>query len=348
MEIERLATVIRGNLRDYWDRGIELVLQLLREAKKNRKKGAPRRDHERGGRHSLARAIPCVPLRPPKDNRPRGSGYRLRRRVASMFRALATTEQQYECVFWTAGVKRQLMDSLPRDIELQEGAARGLTPGSVMQRFYKAAPTNQIFLKVRANAADPESAWRQADQRLGEIFAGVNLFDIDRRFGYRTVGVLVTDESGAQLIVGHRRLGTEYLGTYDSRQTKAEMHFRVLERASQENRDQLSAASQYHRLALDATSDEARLLNLWIALEALCQGEDGNIIERICRLISPCVSLENVQKNLTSLALYVRFLWTDKDMNLFLELFPSSSHDKTRDCGHGQSPAASQGPRGHQ
>jgi hypothetical protein len=226
VEIERLATVIRGNLRDYWDKGIELVLQLLREAKKNRKKEL----HDATMNVAVATASrgqsPAYLCDLLKTTVLVEAEIGFVERVESMFRALATIEQQYECVFWTAGVKRQLIDSLPRDIELQEGAAKGLTHGSVMQRFYKGAPTNQIFLKVRAKAADPESAWRQADQRLGEIFAGVNLFDIDRRFSYRTVGVLVTDTSGAHSIVGHRRLGTEYLGTYDSRQTKAEMQFR--------------------------------------------------------------------------------------------------------------------------
>ncbi len=328
VEIERLATVIRGNLRDYWDRGIELVLHLLHEANKNRKKelyAATMNVAVATVSRGQSLAYLCDLL---KTTVLVEAQIGFVERVESMFRGLATTEQHYECVFWTAGVKRQLTDSLPRGIELQEGAAKGLTPGSVMHRFYKGAPPNQIFLKVTATAADPESAWRRADQRLGEIFAGVNLFDIDRRFSYRTAPVLVTDTCGAQSIVGYRPLGTSYLGTYDSRQTKAEMQFRVLGRASQEDRAQLSAASQYHRLALQATSDEARLLNLWIALEALCQGEDGSIIERICRLISPCVSLENVQKNLTSLAQYVRFLWTDKDINEFLELFPSSSHDR--------------------
>jgi hypothetical protein len=90
----------------------------------------------------------------------------------------------------------------------------------------------------------------------------------------------------------------------------------------------LSAALQYHRLAMLATSDEARLVNLWIALEALCEGGRGSIIERVCTRIAPCVSLDNVRKTIISLALYVRFLWNDSDKADYLALFPNSNEDR--------------------
>ncbi len=45
-------------------------------------------------------------------------------------------------------------------------------------------------------------------------------------------------------------------------------------------------------------------------------------------MISPCVSVDNVQKNLTSLALYVRFLWNESDVAQFLKLFPRSTEDR--------------------
>ena len=72
-----------------------------------------------------------------------------------------------------------------------------------------------------------------------------------------------------------------------------------------------------------ATSDEARLVNLWIALEALCQGGEGSIIERVWRHISPCVSVENVRKNLVSLSIYVKGLWDHGDPCAFLPLSPT-------------------------
>jgi hypothetical protein len=89
---------------------------------------------------------------------------------------------------------------------------------------------------------------------------------------------------------------------------------------------QLAAAIQYHRLALLATSDEARLVNLWVALEALCQGGAGSIIERVCTRVAPCVSVDNVRKTLISLALYLRFYWpASGEQKAFVRLFPALS-----------------------
>ena len=90
----------------------------------------------------------------------------------------------------------------------------------------------------------------------------------------------------------------------------------------------MAAAIEYHRLALLATSDEARLVNLWIALEALCQGGEGSIIERVWSRISPCVSVENVRKNLVSLSIYIKELWDHEDPSPFLTLFPNSSETR--------------------
>ncbi len=60
----------------------------------------------------------------------------------------------------------------------------------------------------------------------------------------------------------------------------------------------------------------------------MSQDDEGTIIDRVCTLIAPCVSIENVQKNLTSIALYVRFLWNDTDRAQFLALFPSSNSER--------------------
>ena len=139
---------------------------------------------------------------------------------------------------------------------------------------------------------------------------------------------LVADEDGEQTIVESRRVGSHYLGNYDARQVKLELLFRVQQTVADADAAQLSAALQYHRLAMMATSDEARLVNLWIALEALCQGGDGSIIERVTTRIAPCVSVDNVRKTIVSLALYLRFLWNESDKADFLALFPKSTEER--------------------
>ena len=159
------------------------------------------------------------------------------------------------------------------------------------------------------------------------MFAGLNLFSVDDRFVQKQIKVLVEDADGKQTILGYPPGGQQYLGSYDSRQVKLELLFRVQQSAAEPDAAQLSAALQYHRLAMLA-SDEARLVNLWVALEALCQGGDGSIIERVTTRIAPCVSVDNIRKTIVSLALYVRFLWDDSDKADFLALFPQSNEDR--------------------
>ena len=101
-----------------------------------------------------------------------------------------------------------------------------------------------------------------------------------------------------------------------------------LRHTSPPDASQLAAAIEYHRLALLATSDEARLVNLWIALEALCQGGEGSIIERVWSRISPCVSVENIRKNLVSLSIYVKRTLGSRGPIPFLALFPNSSETR--------------------
>jgi hypothetical protein len=154
------------------------------------------------------------------------------------------------------------------------------------------------------------------------------LFSIDDRYAIKGSNALVIDEAGAKTIVGHHRLGSHYLGDYASKLFKVDLLFRVQQRLqsrSPSDASQLAAALEYHRLALLATSDEARLVNLWIALEALCQGGEGSIIERVWSRISPCVSVENIRKNLISLSIYVKELWDHAAAAPFLALFPNST-----------------------
>ncbi len=261
-EVQRLATVILGNLQSYWENAVDLVLNMLRTADKRKKKelydatmnlGVATVAHGRSPSF-LSEAFRSTVLVKSEAT--------FLERIESMFRDFAQVEKEYGCLFWTDGVKRHLAESLPEDIELQFGRPAEIPAGTPAQKFYENTSKYHIFLNVKTRATDPEAAWRAADQRLGEVFAGLNLFNIDGRYRVKPIGALVRDGTGFETIAGHRRLGTEYLGSYDSRQTKAEMLCRVLDRIGKQDRAQMSAAIQYHRLALQSTSDEARLLNL--------------------------------------------------------------------------------------
>jgi len=251
------------------------------------------------------------------------------KRVGAVFGEMSTLTQKFRCAFMTEGIRKKDESGLPPDIKLQVGQPTDLKPGPATD-FFKQTSKVGVTLSVEVEAADSEAARHIADKRLGELFAAKNLFSIDARYGIKESNALVDDGNGYQAIVGPRRLGSHYLGSYDARLLKTDLLLRVtnhLQNVYPSDALQLAAAMEYHRLALLATSDEARLVNLWIALEALCQGGEGSIIERVWTRIAPCVAIDNVRRNLISLSIYVRNLWTDADRGQFLALFPNSEKD---------------------
>jgi hypothetical protein len=313
----------------YWDNGVRLVLELLRKADKGRKKElydatislgieTVARGHSfRHLRQTFIDAAVVASETPFPD------------RVEGMFKGLAKEPAAYKCSVVPEGIKRHMAEHLPDDVKLRVGRPEKPKVGAE-ETFFSQIPKTGVYLSVEVRAADPDAARYRAEQRIGQVFAGLNLFNVDDHIGLKQTTVLVEDDGGVQTAVEYRRPGSQYLGSYESRQTKAEMLFRVQKRLSPADNAQISAAVQYHRLALLATSDEARLVNLWIALEALCQGGPGSIIERVCGRVSPCVSVDNVRRNLMSLALYVRFLWGDSDAKEFLAIFPGSRKDQLK------------------
>lgn len=329
-EVERLARVIQGNLKDYWENGVKLVLELLTEADGGKKK------HLYAATMNLA--VETVARgRYPSHVRERFISSVLRasespflKRVQDLFDEFTVRSRNYQCVFFADGIRRHDAEGLPADITLALGPPAVIEPGAA-EEFYKHVSKSAPSLWVRVEAADPEAARHRAEKRLGELFAAKNLFNVDARFGVRALKALVVDEAGEKTIVERQRLGSQYLGAYDARVLKVDLLFRVesqLRRVAPPDASQLAAVIEYHRLALLANNDEARLVNLWVALEALCQGGDGSIIERVWSRIAPCVAVDNVRRNLISLSIFLRKLWTVDNDGDFSSLFPNSNKDR--------------------
>jgi hypothetical protein len=89
--------------------------------------------------------------------------------------------------------------------------------------------------------------------------------------------------------------------------------------------EQLSASLEYYRIALLAPTDEARLINFWMALECLLSAGEGPIVERICGYLPRSIALLNGYKLLRGLAAYIRGLWRNGDARPFREIFPGST-----------------------
>ena len=201
-EIERLAIVLLGNLDGYWDDGVQLLKDMLQQADKGKKKElyaltmnvavetVARGRSPNHIRQTFLATVLAKSTTPFLD------------RVTNVFAQYATQGTKYKCLFLTQGVKKKYAEGLPSDIKLGFGKPAG--PADPTDSFFKGDPT--IWLSVDVEADDPEEARNKADKRLGELYAGLNLFSIDDRFGFKVPDALVVDEAGAKTIVGPRRL----------------------------------------------------------------------------------------------------------------------------------------------
>jgi Apea-like HEPN len=329
-EVERVATIVLGNLEDYWSGIKSIVLGMLDAADGNKKYElydatmtlaleAVARGHSPSYIRKLFLDMALVASQRP-----------FRDRVSDVLDLLSIEKNAYTCVFLVRGMRQATHKRiLPQDVILTVGPPRAVTPGDE-QEFYSSGNNSTVYLSVTVESVDPEAARHAAEQRLTQVFATLNLYGVEDKFLIDPPTALVIKPNNEKQRVGPADSGVSYLNNAWSRITKSEALFRVYNRLSVEDQAQLMAALQYHRLALTSTSDEARFVNLWIGLESMCQEGSESLIERVTSRISPCVSLGKIRKTLISLSKYVRHLWTAADHARFLALFPNSRPEQLR------------------
>jgi hypothetical protein len=134
-ELRRLATVILGNLKDYWREGVRLVLELLQAAEKGRKKDLYDATMSlaiatiaRGRSPSYLRAaldeVVLIESQEPFLDR-----------VAAMFDRFDQGDRDYECHILTSGVRQRYSGLLPPEIRVQVGRPDSEPEGS--EEFYR-------------------------------------------------------------------------------------------------------------------------------------------------------------------------------------------------------------------
>jgi hypothetical protein len=87
----------------------------------------------------------------------------------------------------------------------------------------------------------------------------------------------------------------------------------LLKRLNIKDSGQLNASLQYLKLSLSASTDESRLVNLWIALESLVLSGDKNIIESISTYVPASDATGYTYRMLRALAIDIKPWWTACD-----------------------------------
>lgn len=192
-------------------------------------------------------------------------------------------------------------------------------------RFYADAKGTDFFARVRVRALDPFRAREIAAERLANAFAAITLYRPNDVYEIKGADALVSMDGSAPELVPPDTFGFSYLKDARDVGTRLEKLLGTVAAAPPDTAETLSAAIQYHRTATMAATDEARLVNLWIALECLVGGVgEGSVVDRICRYVPSSIALTNGAKLIRGISIYLRHVMRQGDTAAFLEILPNS------------------------
>lgn len=243
-------------------------------------------------------------------------------RVNSLCSAINRAPQLYKVEFavkWLGPMEPISLASAEIQFS-REGDTNGLLPRSIPD-----SDPNEINAVVTVCAIDQDAAVQAAIRVISDASAVVRFYK--HRSGSLVKGgdAYVVSEEGKNFKVPiidqkppYFRNANEFHGVFSRT-------LNVLGNLNESDRDQCLAALHYHELAISAETEEGRLINLWIALEAITRHGTGSNIGRICRYLPASLALNNTGRILTQLAVDIRHMWRKEDSPQFLAHCPSST-----------------------
>lgn len=168
------------------------------------------------------------------------------------------------------------------------------------------------MLSATVRAPDIYSARSKTLEQLERLFAAFGLYHLDGMPEVQGHDALVYDNKGKYInVVGLDFSRLSYLKGSRNADKRLNNLADVYERLDEADQDRLNAVLQYHRLAISAHTDDARLVNLWIAIESLVRGKGGTIIGRICDLLPFSITTSYLQGVVRNLAIDLKIPWRE-------------------------------------
>jgi len=183
-----------------------------------------------------------------------------------------------------------------------------------------------VVAAITVEACDEYAARYEAEAILDSAFAAIRLYGLRGAYRIRHPKALVLKQSdGTNYLVDPDVTMLNYIKPALDPHKKMTNFADVLSQLPDIDSEQLLASLQYHKLSMQATTDEARLVNLWIAAESLVQDGGSNIIGRISKYIACSVTTGYPRLLVNALIFDLRIPWRNIDPAKILEVCPSSS-----------------------
>lgn len=155
--------------------------------------------------------------------------------------------------------------------------------------FYK-QNSEALIAKITVKSLDHHSARMEAEKILDSLFSVNTLYNPTKRAVIKHKKTLIHSEKDGRKYCITEQHALKYIRDAKNAERNIEELWEITKRLPIEESAQLSASLQYHKSALLSLTDQAKLVNLWIAIESLVQKGGTNIIDRITKYIPASVS----------------------------------------------------------
>ncbi len=233
---------------------------------------------------------------------------------------------------------RKLLEATVYDqgIKLNSGTVtitdiRDDTNNGEEERFF-GQDSSASILSVNVQALDPHSARARAEEELCSLLSLNRLYQPHKGKGatWNCDHLALVEKSGClerQAVPSDVSRLTYVRHASKPAEATADALRLVEALKNGSQRDILHSSLMYHRLFTEAPSDEARLVNLWIALEILIPTGQGSTIDRASDYVSTILTTEYPVSLAKALPISMRTFWRTADKEAFLQkLSRSNTH----------------------
>lgn len=179
------------------------------------------------------------------------------------------------------------------------------------EKFYT-QDQEALMAEVSISSCDPFSARYDSEEIIESVFAVTKLYQPNNNAKIRHPLALVVWDGGHKCI-DENKTRLKYIKDAKKPDSKITQFSGLISKINKSTSEILSASLGYHKQAVTATTDEARLVNLWIALESIFQYGEESIIERITKHIPQSQSTTYVMTMLGSIPIAIKDLWRRSD-----------------------------------
>jgi hypothetical protein len=207
-------------------------------------------------------------------------------------------------------------------IAVSQGPPSGKLKGE-RKAFYNQVGPTDVVVEIPVRAPHPHAARGIAEKRLRDAFAAITLFHPQTRVALKNVEALIVDDGGSASIRPPDKSRLGHIRDLSQIGALLEQVAAVTGKLDPVNARRFRASMEYHQIAVAATTDDVRLVNLWTALECLVGGH-GAAFDRLSSWLPYALGLRNARKTLRGIGRYVREAWHKQSASL-LPMFPNSS-----------------------